>query len=173
MPRTLPTALHLARHLLASERGWLLLVELPLKGSQAGKVVRLVRSRANVTAGDGHVFQAADIELAEPAQSIEGGLAPVRLAMVDLARRALPLIESEDCVLGQTLSAWIVHESVLPTLPEAVRTRAKVLRATLTESGPVLECGHPAQIGRAPGPRFAREQFPVLAPASPQELTAP
>lgn len=172
MPRAVPTALHLARHLLASAQGWLLFASLPLKASRAGQTVRLVRARANLTAA-GVEWQAASMELAPPAESLEGSLAPVRLAVGDVARRAVAIVESEDCVLGQTLSAWVVHESVLPSLPAAVRVDARVLRVTLTEAGPVLECGHPAQIGRAPGPRFTREAFPVLAPAAAQELTAP
>lgn len=160
MARTLPSALHVARSALAQSQGWLLFVEIPRK---AGGDYRLVQDNRH-RSGDGKVWQAASIEVELPEETSEGTLGELVLTIPNISRLPMAAVELDDELLGQTVTAWLQHESSLDEFTDGLSWVHTVLRCRADESVVRLECGHPAAVLRIPGVRFTRENFPQLLP---------
>lgn len=161
MARNLPTALHVARHVLCRGDAWLLFCEIPLRDGV--RFFRLVAAAKHVAA-DGKVWQAAGFRIDLPAEDGEGSLGTLTLRIPNVSRVPLAYVEAEDEVLGQTLTVWLQHEGSLAEFAPALSWRHRVLRVIATEAELRVECGHPLEIVRAPMRRFTRKEFPGLLP---------
>ncbi len=160
MPRTLPSALHVARNCLTQAEGWLLFVEI---ARRAGGAYRLTEGGRHVLA-DGKAWQAAGISVELPEESSEGAMGQMIVRVPNVSRLALAAVEVEDEILGQAVTAWLQHESSLATFAPGLRWTHTALRVRADEGVLEIACGHPAASARVPGVRFTRANFPQLLP---------
>lgn len=161
--RAFTSPIQVARHLLATDQGWVLLVEVPLRTLGT---FRLVKGSHHLEVG-GYAWQAAGITLELPPEDAEGSLGEVVVTLPNASRVPMAYIEAVDEVLGQVLTCHLWNTALDPAdAPQsALSWKAKILKSVATVKAVRLECGHPAQAQRAPGPVFGRDRFPGLLPS--------
>lgn len=159
MGRPLTSPLHVARHVLMSDKAWLLFVEVPRVG---GGFWRLVRNNRNLVA-NGAKWHAADMAIELPAEDAEGTLGRASVTISNVSRLPMAAVEGSD-LLGQTATFWLQHEASLATFDPSLGWKQLILAADATEQLMRLECGHPAQLARVPSRVYTRTDFPGLLP---------
>ena len=169
--RNITSSLHVARHLIETDKAWLLCLEIALK-NPSGTFVRLVRNTTHLVIG-GKTFLAAGFELQPSQEDGQGTLGQCRLIVPNASLVPMTFLEPTDRVLGQPMSWWIVNQSDLSSLPAGTRSDHVILKATATHKALTLECGHPATSQRIPVGVYDRTNAPQLTPGGGQPLTAP
>lgn len=159
MGRPLSSPLHVARHLLMSDKAWLLFVEAP---RVAGGFWRLVRNNRNLSA-NGAKWHAAEMSIELPAEDAEGSLGRASVTISNVSRLPMAAIEGSE-LLGQMVTFYLQHEANLATFDPSLGWSQLILSADVTERAARLECGHPAQVARVPSRVFTRKDFPGLLP---------
>ncbi len=160
MGRPLSNPLQVARHQLMTSNAWLFFVEIP---RAAGGNYRLVANSAHVNA-DGKFWQAASMSIEPPAEDADGSLGEGTIAIRDVSRLAMQIVEVEGEIKGQTLSWWLQPSSSLVTFDAALKFRQLVTAIDADERGIVLWCGHPANFVLVPSRVYDRRTFPQLQP---------
>lgn len=158
--RELTTPLHVARHILMTDKAFLLFVEIP---RVAGGFYRLVRNTVHVAA-NGVNWQACAMDIVLPEEDAEGTLGSSRLVLPNVSRIPMAAVERDGELIGQIASVWLQHTDTLPAFVPSLRWTSKVLAAVATEKVMQLECGHPAGIYDVPSRRFNRRDFPQMLP---------
>lgn len=158
MARTLSSTFESARRLLQSNKGWLLLLRLPLL---SGGEVRLTSNPRHVTAG-GLGYQACALSIDAPAEELQTSLGRLSITLPNVSRVPISLVESGE-VLGQVLSWGICHEDAIAAgLLPGLTWRNTVLAATCDEGVARFECGHPSTLIGVPGRIYDAATFPSL-----------
>lgn len=158
MALALTTPLHVARHLVATDQAWLLLVEV----DTGSGFFRLVHGRAHATVA-GLSYQAAAIGVETPEQDGEGTLGEAVLTVPNVARIAGAFVESDAAthpLLGRTLVVRLAHESDLSTAVEVCRHT--IVKCEVTAMEVRITAGHPAALLRVPQGVVDRRTFPGL-----------
>lgn len=163
MARTLTSPLHVARHILASDRAWLLFVEIPRRADAGGGVFRLVRNSQHVY-GNGYTWQAAAFEIDLPGEDGDGSLGQATLRIPNTSGLPLSYVES-GAINGQAMTVHLQHQDHLATFAAALSWKQLILKATATAKVLALQCGHPAGSYRVPSRTFDRRLFPGLLPS--------
>jgi hypothetical protein len=168
MGRELSTPLHVARHVLESDKAWLLFVEIPAPGlGDSGGFFRLVKNTRHIVA-NGATWQATSMEIRIPEENADGDLGSLTIAIPNVSRLPLAYVESQSGqqLLGQIVTVYLQHESQLETFAPGLSWRQRGIRFRANERTAELECGHPAQSQRIPFPVFDRRGFPQLLPTA-------
>jgi hypothetical protein len=191
--RTLATPLHVARHLLETDRAWLMFVEIPARAVEGG-FYRLVNNTQNIVApieggvdGDGDPirgFVATSMQIVLPEEDGQGTLGRLEITIPNVSRIPMAVVETdleggpvdEGDILGQVATVWLANERDVTTVynvkyPFTLRRmlswRHRVKSATMNEKVAKFACGHRGGQRSSPGPRFDRSRFPqLLASAS-------
>lgn len=162
MPRTLPSALEAARHLLASDQAWLLFVEVEIGADGAGGYHRLVKASRHVTA-DGVAWQAAGIGVEMGEEAASGDLSRFTVTVPNASRIAMRALELDGELLGRQVRVLMGNTANLSTLVEL--TRGTGVQATANEKAVSLSCGEGQASGvgqRVPGRSYDRRTFPQI-----------
>ena len=160
--RTLTSPLQAARMALWNDRAWLWFVQIEVSG---GRHFRLVRNTRHVEA-NGVVWQAASFELDVPADDGSGAMGRMGVRIADASRSAIAYAEVDGEFFGQPCTVFLAHESALSAFEPDLSWSHTILSVTVTEKVFALECAHPSETQRVPGPVMDRRRFPQLLPAA-------
>ncbi|MGH7132696.1 MAG: hypothetical protein ACREJO_12190 [Phycisphaerales bacterium] len=132
-------------------------------------IFRLVRSSHHLEVG-GHWWQAASINIELPAEDAEGSLGELAVSIPNTSRVPMAYCESPDIseIHGRVMTCSLWNTGLDPDagVLDVLSWPARILKTVATAKAVRLECGHPAQTARAPGPVFGRDRFPGLLPSS-------
>lgn len=167
--RTLTTPLHVARQVLASDKAWLLFVQVDLKD---GRKLRIVRNSVHIAANS-LKWQAMQMQISLPAEEADGSLGQATLGISNVSRIPMLYLETDNLILGQRLTFWLQHQTSLTTFNAALSWQAVALKATMNAMTAEIVCGHPASAMKMPQGVYDRSTFPQLLPGGGVNLTAP
>lgn len=158
MARPLTNPLQIARLALRDDEAWLFFVEIPTTG---GGFYRLVRNTEHVD-GNGVRWQAASMDVELPAEDDSGALGEMILAIPNVSRVPMALVETAGELLGQTVTCWVQTTGSLDTFDDAASWQHVITSVDADEM--TLRCtgGHPAADQRVPSQLITRTRFPGL-----------
>lgn len=165
MPRVVSSPLEAARRLLATDKAWLLFLEVELRTrSPLGepRYWRLVRDTKHRTAG-GKVWQRCTIDIDFPPEDAQGNLGELTFALPNVSQVPLAYVLVDRDVVGCFVTARLAHESSLAVFEQSLTWRHRIKAMSGADEDAIrFNCGHPAQIGKGPGPIFDRRRFRLL-----------
>lgn len=163
MARPLTSPLHVARHMLASDKSLLFFVEVSL----AIGTMRLVKNSQHLFA-NGHYWQAGSIGINLPVEDGSGSMGQITFTVPNASQLPMSWVELDDpstgkpFLLGRPITCWLQHEGNLTTFAPGLSWKHRILNAEITEKFAVFECGHPADLIRVPSQVYDRVRFPQL-----------
>lgn len=156
--RPLTNPLQIARLALRDDEAWLFFVEIPTVG---GGFFRLVKNSQHVD-GNGVRWQAASLDVELPAEDDSGALGEMILAIPNVSRLPMALVETGGELIGQTVTCWVQTTGALDTFDDAASWQHVITSIDANEQ--TLRCtgGHPAADQRVPSQLVTRKAFPGL-----------
>lgn len=166
--RPISGALQVARHLLMTDKAWLLFVTVPLR---SGAVFRLVNASRHTHAG-GFNFQACGMKIELPSEDVDGSLGKLAVTVPNISRIPMGYVDHDDAdgegqILGATITCQLAYDGDLTSFNPALSWKAVVLSVDADAVWFKVDCGHPASIGRGPRMRYTRKVFPQMLAQGP------
>jgi len=155
MSRPIPSPLHVARHILETDKAWLFFVKIEL----AGSTIRLVKSRRHIQA-DGVVWQASSVLIDLPSEDGSGALGEMVISVPNVSRLPISYVEAQGELLGRDVTAYLQHESSLDVFVDALSWRNRILSCEITAAQANFRCEPASGLHKIPSVVFNRNVSP-------------
>lgn len=167
MPRGLTSPLHVARHVLNTQAGWYLFVEIPTADGLSA--FRLTNNNTHTVYG-AFVWTAASLSIDLPDESIDGSLGSGSISISNVSRIPMALVEQAANgsqfgeLLGQTVTIYLAPESALQTINRSASWSLLITDVVADAKVLKIDAGPPPESMRVPSQIYDRTRFPQLLP---------